>query len=76
MPVNVYQCRECQKRIEHPRRFGEPHPTRCKCSGGLRQVYQPFIFRMRRARYSQEASAGPDKHMSAMISEDELVRGK
>lgn len=77
MPVNVYQCQVCQERIEYPRRFNEPHLTRCgKCGGGLRQVYQSFIFRMRRARYSQEASVGPDKHMSALIGEDELEREK
>lgn len=75
MPVNVYECQDCQKRTERPRRFGEPHPTSCRCGGSLRQVYQSFIFRMRRVRYSQEASAGPDKHMSALIGEDELVKG-
>lgn len=77
MPVNEYKCAKCSEQFERARRFGEPHPVSCQCGGQLRQVYHPFVFRMRRANwraYSPETSVGQEQHMSAQIGEDELVK--
>ena len=76
MPINEYRCTECGFQFRRARRFGEPHPSDCSaCIGQLRQVYHPFIFRMRRANwrpYSPEASVRQERHMAAQIGEDEL----
>lgn len=77
MPVYDYKCPGCGYRFEEARRVGD-HVRACPmCGGALRQVYHSFVFRMRRPRlYSPETSERRERHMAAMIGEDELERGK
>lgn len=72
MPINEYKCLTCQRKIEHARRFSESQPVECGCGGQLRQVYYPLKFKIRRGRGYSLPSAGPERHQSALIGEDEL----